>query len=125
MKNKTTNRNFGIVFFIFFSIISFWPLIIHKEDIRLWSLIIGLIFLIFGLLNSKFLTPLNNLWFKFGILLGKVVAPIVMMIVYFFVLTPTGLLVRFFKKDILNLNKNDKNTYWIKKKYKSTIKDQF
>ena len=95
----SSNRNFGIVFFIVFLIIALYPLIFN-ENIRLWSLIISLVFLILGLINSKILTPLNKIWFKFGILLGNIIAPIVMGIVFFLVVTPTGLIMRFFRKDI-------------------------
>ena len=97
-----SNRSFGIVFFIVFGLIGFYPLI-NDGDLRLWSLLISLIFLILGYLNSKILTPLNILWFKFGIFLGKVVSPIILGFIFFIVVTPTGILVRLFKKDLLNL----------------------
>ena len=120
-----TNRNFGIVFSIVFLLIALWPLL-KQNDVRIWSLIISIIFLILGLLNSNILLPLNKLWFKFGILLGNIVAPIVMGIVYFLVVTPTGLIMRMFRKDLLNLKKNNKNTYWIDKdNSNSNFKNQF
>ena len=120
-----TNRNFGIVFSIVFLLIALWPLL-KQNDVRIWSLIISIIFLILGLLNSNILLPLNKLWFKFGILLGSIVAPIVMGIVYFLVVTPTGLIMRMFRKDLLNLKKNNKNTYWIDKdNSNSNLKNQF
>ena len=121
----STNRSFGIVLFIVFLLIALYPLI-YSGEIRVWSAILSLIFLILGLLNSKILTPLNKLWFKFGILLGNIVAPIVMGIVYFLVVTPTGLIMRMFRKDLLNLKKNNKNTYWIDKdNSNSNLKNQF
>ena len=95
-----SNRNFGIVFFIFFLIIAFWPLL-NANDIRIWSLIISIIFLILGILNSNFLTPLNKIWMKIGVLLGNIVSPIIMGIVYFGVVFPTGFLMKIFGKDIL------------------------
>ena len=120
-----SNRNFGIVFSIVFLIISLWPLL-SQNDIRIWSLIISGIFLILGLINSKLLLPLNKIWFKFGILLGNFVAPIVMGIVYFMVVTPTGLIMRLLGKDILNLKKNNKDTYWIEKDNSNNdLKNQF
>jgi len=120
-----TNRNFGIVFSVVFLLIALWPLL-KQNDVRIWSLIISIIFLILGLLNSNILLPLNKLWFKFGILLGNIVAPIVMGIVYFLVVTPTGLIMRMFRKDLLNLKKNNKNTYWIDKdNSNSNLKNQF
>ena len=120
-----TNRNFGIVFSVVFLLIALWPLL-KQNDVRIWSLIISIIFLILGLLNSNILLPLNKLWFKFGILLGSIVAPIVMGIVYFLVVTPTGLIMRILRKDLLNLKKNNKNTYWIDKdNSNSNLKNQF
>ena len=97
-----SNRNFGIVFFIVFLLIATYPLINYGE-IRQWSLILSLIFLILGLINSKILTPLNKLWFKFGIFLGKIISPLVMGIIFFFVVTPIGFIMRLLSKDILNL----------------------
>ena len=122
----SSNRNFGLVFFGFFLIISIWPLI-YGEELRIWSLFISIIFLLLGLFNSKILTPLNKLWIRFGILLGKIVSPVVMGIVYFGVVTPIGVIMKIFKKDILNL-KIDKNkkTYWLKKdENKQNMKNQF
>ena len=120
-----SNKSFGIVFFIVFLLISFYPLI-NQENIRIWSLIISLIFLILGLFNSKILNPLNKLWFKFGILLGRIISPIIMGIIFFFVVTPIGLLMKLLKKDLLNLKFNKTRTYWIEKSGpKSKMKNQF
>ena len=120
-----SNKNFGIVFFIVFLIISLYP-ILNDGSLRLWSLIISIIFLILGLMNSKILLPLNRLWFKLGIILGKIISPIVMGIIFFFVVTPIGYLMRLFKKDVLNLKFNDNKSYWIKKNGpKSKMKNQF
>jgi len=128
MENKikiSTNRSFGIVFFIVFTAIGIWP-ILSIGEIRVWSLIVGAFFLVLGVFNSKLLTPLNKMWFKFGIFLGNFIAPIVMGIIFFFVVTPTGILMRIFGKDLLNLNKNKEKTYWIEKKQiKSSMKNQF
>ena len=122
----SSNRNFGLVFFGFFLIISIWPLI-YGEELRIWSLFISIIFLLLGLFNSKILTPLNKAWLKFGIFLGNFIAPIIMGIVFFFVVTPTGLIMRLLGKNLLMLKKDKyTNTYWIKKnKYKSSMKNQF
>ena len=120
-----SNKNFGIVFFIFFLIISLYPLI-NNENIRLWSLIISIFFLTLGLLNSPILTPLNKLWFKFGILLGKIISPIIMAIIFFFIVTPIGIIMRILRKDILGLKFNDEKSYWIEKSgLKSKMKNQF
>ena len=121
----SSNRSFGIVFFIVFLLIALYPLI-NTGEFRLWSLIISFIFLILGILNSRILTPLNKLWFKFGIFLGKIVSPIIMGIIFFFVVTPIGILRRFFGKDVLNLKYNNKKSYWIEKTGpKSKMKNQF
>ncbi len=100
----SSNKSFGIVFFIFFLAISLWPLI-NGENLRLSFLAISIIFLILGTVNSKILTPLNKLWFKFGLFLGKIVSPIVMGVIFFFVVTPTGIIMRLLGKDLLNLKK--------------------
>jgi len=123
--NIGSNRSFGIVFFIVFVLIGLYPLI-NNGELRLWSITISLIFLILGLINSKLLTPFNRLWFKFGLLLGKVVSPLILGFIFFIVVTPTGILVRFFKKDLLNLKFNSKKSYWIEKTGpKSKMKNQF
>ena len=129
MKDKKikigSNRSFGVVFFIVFLIVALLPLL-NGNSIRTWSIILSLIFLILGLLNSNILFPLNRIWFKFGIILGSIVSPIVMSLVFFLVVTPTSLILRLFKKDILSLKKNDNNTYWVKKlDKKSKMKNQF
>ena len=129
MKNNnitiSSNRRFGIVFFVVFLLISIYPLINDKE-IRVWSLIISLFFLILGLINSNILTPLNKIWFRFGILLGSFVSPIVMGLVFFLVVTPISLLMKLFGKDVLNLKRNNSKSYWIEKSGpKSRMEDQF
>ena len=122
---RSSNKSFGIVFFIVFLLIGIWP-ILNNESYRFWALVISLVFLILGLTNSKLLTPFNILWFKLGIFLGKIVSPVVMGIIFFFVVTPTAILMRLFKKDLLNLKYNDSKSYWIKKdEIKSKMKNQF
>ena len=121
----SSNRSFGIVFFIVFLLIALYPLT-YNEEIRIWSIIISLIFLILGLLNSKILAPLNKLWFKFGIFIGKIISPLIMVIIFFLVVTPIGLIMRLLGKDILNLKYNNSQSYWIEKKGpKSKMKNQF
>jgi hypothetical protein len=121
----SSNRSFGIVFFIFFLIIAIYPLL-EDDEIRIWSFILSLIFLILGLINSEFLTPLNKLWFKVGLLLGKLISPIVIGLIFFCVVTPTGLILKLLKKDILKLRKNSSKTYWVERpKIKSEMKNQF
>ena len=122
----SSNRSFGLVFFVVFLIVALWPLK-HDGDIRLWSLGLSIIFFILGILNSKLLTPLNKLWFKFGIFLGVIVSPIIMGVVYFLVVTPIGIFMRLLGKDLLKTSKiKNTSTYWIKRdKQKNTMKKQF
>ena len=129
MKNNKikigSNKSFGIVFFTVFLIIAIWPLL-NGYEIRYWSLIISIVFLFLGILNSKILTPLNKIWFKIGILLGNVISPIIMSIIFFLVVTPTSFIMKILGKDLLNLKKNTKNSYWIKKQNQnSRMKQQF
>ena len=124
-KKKNTNRSFGILFFIVFSIISIWP-ILSGGELRLWSFIVAIIFLIMGITKSRFLTPFNIAWIKFGELLGVIISPLIMGLVYFLVVLPIGILMRAFGKDLLSLkfNKNIK-TYWNKKEAKTNFDKQF
>ena len=121
----SSNKSFGLVFFIVFLIVALYPLL-ENESVRLWSIILSAIFLILGMLDSKFLTPLNKIWFKFGILLGSIVSPIVMGVVFFAIVTPTSIIMKVLGKNLLNLKKDDKKTYWIaRSKIKSMMKNQF
>ena len=129
MKNSKikigSNKSFGIVFFTVFLIIAIWPLL-NGYEIRYWSLIISIFFLFLGILNSKILTPMNKIWFKIGILLGNVISPIIMSIIFFLVVTPTSFIMKILGKDLLNLKKNTKNSYWIEKQNQnSKMKNQF
>ena len=122
---KSSNRSFGIVFFVVFLLIAIYPLS-YNGEIRIWSIVISFIFLILGLLKSKILTPLNKLWFKFGILLGMIFSPLIMGIIFFVVVTPIGLIMRILGKDLLNLKYNSNKSYWIEKSGpKSKMKNQF
>ena len=128
MKEKIkigSNKSFGIVFFIVFFIIGLYPLL-DNDNIRIWSLIISFIFLFLGIINSKLLSPLNRLWFKFGILLGMIFSPFIMGVIFFAVVTPIGIFMKILKKDLLNLKFNKKKSYWLEKKGpKSKMKNQF
>ena len=126
MHKKSTNRSFGILFFLVFLGFGLWPLTKEMSP-NIYLIIISVIFLFLGLLNSKLLSPLNNLWIKFGEILGKVIAPIVMAVVYFLILTPISLLVRLFGKDLIEMKfNNNVKSYWIKrKKHLGTMDKQF
>ena len=124
-KSISSNKSFGIVFFVVFLIIALYPLL-ENESVRVWSIIVSVIFLILGLLNSAILSPLNKIWFKFGITLGNIVSPIVMGLVFFIVVTPISIIMRVLKKDLLNLRKGNKKTYWIERsRIESKMKNQF
>lgn len=120
-----SNRSFGLLFFIVFLVISIWPLS-YNGEIRIISLIISIIFLILGLINSNILKPLNFIWMKFGMLLGRIISPVILGIIFFFVVTPTGLIMRLLGKDLLNFKYNNHKSYWIQKDGpKSKMKNQF
>ena len=120
-----SNRSFGLLFFIVFLVVSIWPLS-YNGEIRIISLIISIIFLILGLINSNILKPLNFIWMKFGMLLGRIISPVILGIIFFFVVTPTGLIMRLLGKDLLNFKYNNHKSYWIEKDGpKSKMKNQF
>ena len=115
----------GYFFFIVFLLIALWPLV-KGDSLRIWSLLIAIIFLVLGLLNSKILNPFKRIWIKFGEILGKMIAPLVLSIVYFIVITPIGLLLRIFGKDLLGIKFLKKKSYWIKRdKDLGSMKNQF
>ena len=126
MKSQSSNRSFGLLFFIFFIVFGLWP-VIKGEAANIYLILISLFFLIFGLINSKILSPFNKAWIKFGEILGLIIAPIIMALVYFIILTPISLIVRMFGKDLLGLKFLKKqDTYWTKRKKKlGTMKKQF
>jgi hypothetical protein len=122
--NKKNNITFGILFFIFFLIIGLYPLI-SNEPIRIWSIILSSVFLIITIINPNLFAFLNKLWIKFGILLAKIISPIIMGLVFFFVVTPTGIFVKILKKDVMGL-KREASSYWITRKDKvQSMKKQF
>jgi len=112
MRKKGNNRGFGILFFIVFLIIAVWP-IINDGHLRIWSIIIAIIFLTLGILNSKVLSPLKKIWLKFGELLGKIISPLVLFIIFFLLVTPIGLFMKILRKDLLNIKYSKNKTYWI------------
>ena len=125
MRKVNSNRSFGIVFFIVFLIVSFWPTI-EGQSLRIWALTVSLIFLVLGLLNSKLLSPFNLIWVKFGEVLGRIIAPIAMGVVYFIIITPIGLFMRLIGKDLLRTKFSKNNSYWIKReKNIGSMKRQF
>tara|TARA_Y100001954_G_C15412604_1_gene408207 strand:+ start:136 stop:516 length:381 start_codon:yes stop_codon:yes gene_type:complete len=126
MKSQSSNKSFGLLFFVVFLIIGLWPLK-NGENLNFYFITTSIIFLILGLINSKLLTPLNKSWIKLGEILGIIIAPIVMALVYFVILTPVSIVVRIFGKDLLSLKLlKEKETYWIeRKKSLGSMKKQF
>ena len=125
MKKNENNKSFGILFFIVFFLIAIWP-IIDSGSIRIWSIVLSLVFLILGILNSKVLSPLKSAWIKLGEVLGKIIAPIVMGFIYFLIITPIGLFMRLIGKDLLGIKYSKNNSYWIKRsKNINTMRRQF
>ena len=125
MEKISSNKSFGILFCIVFAIIAAWP-IMHGGSLRIWPIPISFIFLVLGLLNSKLLRPLNLVWVKFGEILGRIIAPIVMALIYFAIVTPIGLFMRLIGKDLLNIKFSKDKSYWIKRgKNIGSMKRQF
>ena len=125
MEKISSNKSFGILFCIVFVLIAAWPAM-HEGQLRIWPIPISFVFLVLGLLNSKLLSPLNLAWIKFGELLGRIIAPIVMAIVYFLIITPIGLFMRLIGKDLLNTKFSKDHSYWIKReKNIGSMKRQF
>ena len=125
MRKVNSNRGFGIVFCVVFLLISFWPSI-EGQSLRIWALTVSLIFLVLGLLNSKLLSPFNLIWVKFGEVLGRIIAPIAMGVVYFIIITPIGLFMRLIGKDLLRTKFSKNNSYWIKRERNiGSMKRQF
>jgi hypothetical protein len=121
---RKDNITFGIIFSILFLIVGLYPLK-STGDLNIWSLFLCLLFLIITIISPNLFTILNKLWIKFGFLLGKIISPIVMGLVFFFVVTPIGILVRIFKKDLMGL-KRGASSYWVNRKDKvQSMKKQF
>tara|TARA_B100000282_G_C31447944_1_gene361040 strand:+ start:172 stop:552 length:381 start_codon:yes stop_codon:yes gene_type:complete len=126
MHKKSSNKSFGILFFLVFFVFGLWPLTKEMSP-NIYLITISIIFLTLGLLNSKLLSPINEIWIKFGEILGKIIAPLIMALVYFLILTPISLLLRAFGKDLLGLKYlKQQNSYWIKRKKEiGTMDKQF
>ena len=120
---KSTEKSFGIIFSILFSLIALWPLL-NKDQVRVWSIILAFIFLVLAYLKPDLLKPLNNTWIQFGEIVGKIIAPIIMAFVFFIIVTPISLLMKILGKDLLMLKLKKKNSYWIKRKENITTMDK-
>ena len=122
---KKSNKSFGILFFIVFLVIGFWPHV-NGEETRIWSISLALLFLILGLLNSKILTPLYFVWIKLGLFLGNFISPIVMAIIFYLIISPFGIVLRLIGKDSLMKKYSKQSSYWIQREKKmNSMKMQF
>ena len=123
--NKSSEKSFGILFSIVFLLIAIWPLL-SDNSIRFWSLILSFIFLVLAYFKQELLKPLNIAWIKLGEVLGKIIAPIIMALIYFLILTPISFIIRIFGKDLLKLKFSEDKTFWIKReKNINTMDKQF
>tara|TARA_B100000929_G_scaffold157609_1_gene124831 strand:+ start:67 stop:462 length:396 start_codon:yes stop_codon:yes gene_type:complete len=126
LEKISSNRSFGLLFFIVFLLIALWSFREDINQIKIWPLTVSIIFLILGLSNSKILTPFNKSWHYLGLLIGMVVSPVVMGIIYFLLISPMGIFMRFIGKDLLKLRMDKTTSYWINKdRSKSTMRNQF
>ncbi len=121
--NKSSDKNFGVIFSVFFFLIGLWPLL-SLNPIRVWSICLAIIFLVLSFFRPNILRPLNNSWVKLGEILGKIIAPIIMALIFFTILTPISFLVRILGKDLLKLKFSKKNSYWIQRKKNITTMDK-
>lgn len=122
-----SERNFGLVFAVVFSVIAVWPLLAGNQ-LRWWALAVAFVFLITALLIPRVLVPLNRMWFRFGLLLGRMVGPVVMALIFFGAVVPTALVIKLCRKDLLRLKRSpDVNTYWIRRdnSVAGSMRDQF
>ena len=108
-------KTFGILFFLIFSLIAIWP-IFNGNELKVWSAILSFLFLFLTFFSPRLLGPLNFIWIKFGMFLGKFISPIILGLIFFFFITPIGILMRVFKKDLIGLKFSKNKSYWIKRK---------
>jgi len=120
---KSSDKSFGIVFSALFLVLSLWP-ILNSNPIRIPTLVISILLLVSSLAKPELLKPFNFFWIKLGELLGKVVSPVVMLIIFFIIITPIGLILKIFKKDLLGLKFLNNSTYWVKRKTNVTTMDK-
>jgi predicted membrane metal-binding protein len=109
----SSDRSFGLVIAAFFVIVTFWPLV-RAQPVRWWALILAAIFAVLAVLWTAPLAPLNKAWIKLGILLYRIVSPVVIALLFYLTVTPIALLMRILGKDPLRLRRDpDAVSYWI------------
>ncbi len=122
---KSSEKSFAIVFTVVFLLIAMWP-VFYGNEIRLWAFLLAALILGLGLFYPKILTPLNQAWYRLGIILHHIVNPLIMGILFFGIATPTGLIMRLFKGDILKQNwDRQAKTYWIERQDREKISRSF
>lgn len=119
-------RGFGLLFVVVFALIGLWPLL-GDGPVRLWSLVVAAVILVIALAAPFLLQPFNRVWHKFGLILGMIMTPVIMTVIFVLVFTPTGLLLRLFGKDPMTRRFEPKTkSYWIKRTTPAgSMRDQF
>ena len=120
---KSSEKSFGILFSIIFFLIAIW-FFLEDGKFIFWALALSFIFLFVAFLKKELLKPLNIAWIKLGEILGKIIAPLVMTLIFFFILTPLSFIIRIFGKDLLKLKFSKDNSYWIKREKNITTMDK-
>jgi energy-coupling factor transporter transmembrane protein EcfT len=117
------NIIFGLLFFFLFLIVGVYPLK-TGGSVKIWSIILSIVFLLVTIAKPNLFTFLNKAWIQFGFIIGKIVSPIIMALIFFFVITPTGMVLRLLRKD--SINEKNKLSYWKNRDYKiQNMKKQF
>jgi hypothetical protein len=126
---KASNKSFGLVFTAFFAFVGLWPVLKRHTEPRWWAIALATAFLTTTLIKADVLQPLNNLWMKFGALLAKIMNPIFLTIMFFGIITPAGLILRLFRKDLLSMRLDpNAKSYWVSRKtpdHEAGMKNQF
>ncbi len=125
----SSDRSFGLVFTAVFTLIGLWPLL-SGEGVRWWSLAVALIFAALAIARPSALAPLNRLWTRFGLMLNRIVSPLVMGLLFYLIITPFALIMRAVGKDPLRLEFDPgAESYWIEREppgpAPESIKNQF
>ncbi len=124
-----SDRAFGVVFAVVFLLLALYPLL-DGGTVRLWALGLAAAFLALALVRPALLAPLNALWTRLGLVLHKIVNPLVLGLMFFAVLTPTALLLRLFGKDLVGRSfDRQRASYWVERQPPGpppeTMKNQF
>lgn len=125
----SSDRSFGIVFAVVFLLIGLWPLL-DGGAVRWWSLAVAFVFAVLAAIRPGLLAPVNRLWLRLGLLLNRIVSPLVMALLFYLIITPLAFLMRLTGKDPLRLKYDPEvRSYWIAREppgpSPESIKNQF